>query len=511
MESLIPLVPVFAVLVPAAGALLILATGERHANLREVWSVAAGVVMAALIASLIPEVLAGRRPECGFQVLPASSEFYTGFKLGFRVDAFGLLFALGASLLWILTSFYSIGYMRSLKEHAQTRYFACFALALSATVGVAFAANLFTLFLFYEALTLVTYPLVAHHETPEAKAGARKYVIYLLGAAKVLLMAGIILTYNVVGTLEFRAGGIHADGPRQEYIGQIMDQSGLLYVLFALFLYGFAKNALVPLHSWLPAAMVAPTPVSALLHAVAVVKTGVFCTLRVFLFVFGPVAMREIHADQLALCAASVTIVIGSLLALAQDNLKARLAFSTVSQLSYIILGGALLNPNGVMGGVAHITNHAVSKITLFLCAGSIYVSAHKTNISQLSGLARRMPWTMGAFVLASLSVIGIPGTSGCISKWFLALGSADAQNFAMLAVLLFSSLLSAAYLGPIVYKAYFEAESQSNENVREVPWMVAPLAISAAASVLLGLFPAPVLNLAARAANSVFQTGSHP
>jgi multicomponent Na+:H+ antiporter subunit D len=267
----------------------------------------------------------------------------------------------------------------------------------------------------------------------------------------------------------------------------------------------------MPLHRWLPAAMVAPTPVSALLHAVAVVKTGVFCTLRVFLFVFGPVAMREIHADQLALCAASVTIVIGSLLALAQDNLKARLAFSTVSQLSYIILGGALLNPNGVMGGVAHITNHAVSKITLFLCAGSIYVSAHKTNISQLSGLARRMPWTMGAFVLASLSVIGIPGTSGCISKWFLALGSADAQNFAMLAVLLFSSLLSAAYLGPIVYKAYFEAESQSNENVREVPWMVAPLAISAAASVLLGLFPAPILNLAARAANSVFQTGSHP
>ena len=342
--------------------------------------------------------MAGGTPEWGFQVLPATSEFYIGFRLGFRVDAFGLLFALGASLLWILTSIYSIGYMRSLNEHAQTRYFACFALALSATAGVAFSANLFTMFLFYEALTLVTYPLVGHHETPEAKAGARKYVIYLLGAAKVFLMPAIILTYNVVGTLEFRCGGIHADVGRREYIEQIMEQPKLLLLIFALFLYGFAKNALMPLHSWLPAAMVAPTPVSALLHAVAVVKTGVFCTLRVFLFVFGPVAMREIQADQLALVAASVTIVVGSLLALGQDNLKARLAFSTVSQLSYIILGAALLNPNGVVGGIAHITNHAVSKITLFLCAGSIYVSAHKTNISQMSGLAKRMPWTMGAF-----------------------------------------------------------------------------------------------------------------
>jgi multicomponent Na+:H+ antiporter subunit D len=257
--------------------------------------------------------------------------------------------------------------------------------------------------------------------------------------------------------------------------------------------------------------MVAPTPVSALLHAVAVVKTGVFCTLRVFLFVLGPVAMREIHADQLALVAASVTIVIGSLLALGQDNLKARLAFSTVSQLSYIVLGAALLNPNGVVGGIAHITNHAVSKITLFLCAGSIYVSAHKTNISQLSGLAKRMPWTMGAFALASLSVIGIPGTSGCISKWFLALGSADSDSPTVLAVLMLSSLLSAAYLFPVVYKAYFETGSEADAKIREVPWLVAPLVISAAASLVLGLFPMPVLNLAGTLAGSIFQTGSAP
>ena len=476
-----------AVLVPALGALLIALTGERRANLREFWSVAAGVVMLTFVVSMIPEVLAGRTPELVlFRILP-------GIELAFRVDAFGLLFASGASFLWILTTFYSIGYVRSLKEHAQTRYFACFALALAATIGVAFSANLFTLFLFYEALTLVTYPLVGHKETAEARAGARKYVIYLLGAAKVLLLAAIILTYNLAGTLEFRDGGILP-------AAKLTEQPTLLLAIFALFLFGFAKNALMPLHSWLPAAMVAPTPVSALLHAVAVVKTGVFCTLRVFLFVFGPDAMRELGADQLALVAASVTILVASLLALSQDNLKARLAFSTVSQLSYIILGAALLNSSGVMGGVAHITNHAVSKITLFFCAGSIYVSTHKTEISQMSGLAKRMPWTMAAFTLASLSVVGIPLTSGFVSKWYLVLGAVDHHSLTSLVVLLVGSLLSAAYLGPVVYKAYFEEESPASEEVREVPWMVAPLAITAAASLLLGLFPGPVLELAGRA-----------
>ena len=407
MESLavFSIKPLLAILVSAAAALLIAGTGERRANLREFWSVAAGVLQAAFVASMIPDVLAGRTLDCVlFRLLP-------GLELAFRVDAFGLLFAAGAALLWIATSFYSIGYMRSLDEHAQTRYFACFALALSATMGVAFSANLFTLFLFYEALTLATYPLVGHKETAEARAGARKYVIYLLGAAKVFLMAAIILTYNVAGTLEFRKGGILPASALQA-------EPTLLFVIFALFLFGFAKNAVMPLHSWLPAAMVAPTPVSALLHAVAVVKTGVFATLRVFLFIFGAEAMRVLGADTLALVVASVTILVGSFMALGQNNLKARLAFSTISQLSYIVLGGALLTTSGVLGGIAHITNHAVSKITLFLCAGSIYVSAHKTDVSQLSGLAKQMPWTMAAFAIASLSLVGIPPASGFVSKW---------------------------------------------------------------------------------------------
>jgi len=483
-------IPLLAVLAPALGALFIAFTGERRPNLRELWSFVAGLTMLTLIASMVPEVLSGGAPEIVlFRLLP-------GIELAFRADAFGLLFAIGASVLWLLTSAYSIGYMRTLKEHAQTRYFACFALALTATVGVALSANLFTMFLFYEGLTLVTYPLVGHHGDDKARAGARKYIIYLLGAAKVFLLAAIILTYNLAGTLEFRAGGIlPAD--------KLAEQPTLLLVIFALFLFGFAKNALMPLHSWLPAAMVAPTPVSALLHAVAVVKTGVFCTVRVFLFVFGPDAMREIGADQLALVAASFTILVASLLALSQDNLKARLAFSTVSQLSYIILGATLLNASGVMGGVAHITNHAVSKITLFFCAGSIYVSTRKTEISQLSGLAKRMPWTMAAFSLASLSIVGIPLTSGFVSKWYLVLGAVELKSLPVLGVLLSSSLLTAAYLGPIVFKAYFEPEPPGNndrDEIHEVPWMVAPLAITAALSLLLGLFPGPVLELAGRA-----------
>src|SRR5215831_13807371 len=470
------IIPPLAVLVPAIAAGLIACTGARRANLRECWSVAAGVAMVALVASMVPDVLKGRTPEC------VLSRILPGIEVAFRVDAFGLLFAGGASTLWVLTSFYSIGYMRSLKEHAQTRYFSCFALALSATLGVAFAANLFTLFLFYEGLTFVTYPLVGHKETVEAKAGARKYVIYLLGAAKVFLLAAIILTYNAAGTLEFRNGGIFSTE-------QLTAQPALFLMIFAFFLFGFAKNALMPLHSWLPAAMVAPTPVSALLHAVAVVKTGVFSTLRVFLFVFGVDAMRQLGADNVALAATSVTILVASLLALAQDNLKARLAFSTVSQLSYIILGAALLNSKGVLGGIAHISNHAVSKITLFFCAGSIYVSTHKTEISQMSGLARRMPWTMAAFALSSLSIAGIPLTSGFVSKWYLASGALDRRSLPLLGVLLVSSLLGAAYLGQVLYKAYFESEDESlaHDNVREVPWMVAPLAISAAASLMLG------------------------
>lgn len=482
-ETIISIKPLLAVLVSAIGALFIIASGKRP-NLREFWSVAAGVLKFAIVASMIPAILNGKIIEYTlFSLLP-------GIEIKFKVDSLGILFALGASFLWILTSFYSVGYMRTLKEHAQTRYFACFAIALSTTMGVAFSANLFTMFLFYEGLTIITYPLVGHKETSEAKAGARKYVIYLLGAAKTFLIVAIILTYNLAGTLEFSKNGIFSS----------YAHPGLLYIIFVLFLFGFAKGAVMPFHGWLPAAMVAPTPVSALLHAVAVVKTGVFTILRVIFFVFGAELMKDIGADVFAITFASFTILMASVIALSRDNLKARLAFSTVSQLSYVILGAAMLTPSSMIGGIIHITNHAFSKITLFFCAGSIYISSHKTEISQLSGIGKRMPWTMTAFAIASLSMIGIPPVSGFISKWYLVVGSLERQSIGILVVLLGSSLLNAAYFVPIVYKAFFEKEQHEaghHEEIKENPFVVSTLVLTAVGSVIFGFYPDFIINLA--------------
>jgi multicomponent Na+:H+ antiporter subunit D len=473
-------------LVSAVGALFIIAAGKKP-NLREFWSVAAGVLKLMIVASMVPVILDGKIIEYTlFSLLP-------GIEIKFKVDSFGILFALGASFLWILTSFYSIGYMRSLNERAQTRYFACFAIALSTTMGVAFSANLFTMFLFYEGLTIITYPLVGHKETSEAKAGSRKYVIYLLGAAKAFLVAAIILTYNYAGTLEFAKNGIFSAATQSSY-------PGLLSIIFILFLFGFAKCAVMPFHGWLPAAMVAPTPVSALLHAVAVVKTGVFAVLRVIFFVFGTGLMKDLGVDIFTIVFASFTIIMASVIALSRDNLKARLAFSTVSQLSYIVLGAALLTASGMVGGIIHITNHAFSKITLFFCAGSIYVSTHKTEISQLSGIGKKMPWTMTAFAIATLSMIGIPPASGFITKWYLIVGSLERQSITIVIVLLASSLLNAAYFIPIVYKAFFEKEHTGeghHEEIREVPFMVIPLVLAAIGSVILGFYPDFIIQLA--------------
>ena len=492
METIVSIKPFLAVLVSSVGALFIIGTGKKP-NLRESWSIIAGVLKLIIILSMIPAVVYDKKiiSYSLFNILP-------GIEIGFRVDAFGLLFAMGASILWIATSFYSIGYMRSTNEHSQTRYFTCFAVALSATIGVAFSANLFTMFLFYEVLTIITYPLVAHKGTPEAKAGGRKYAIYLLGAAKAFLVAAIILTYNLTGTLEFSKDGIFPA------IMQL-ENPQLLYIIFVLFLFGFAKSAVMPLHSWLPAAMVAPTPVSALLHAVAVVKTGVFTVLRVIFFVFGADLMLDIGVDVFIITFASVTIIAASIIALSMDNLKARLAFSTISQLSYIILGAALLTPSAMVGGIIHITNHAFSKITLFFCAGSIYVSSHKTEVSQLNGIGKKMPWTMAAFALATLSMIGVPPASGFITKWYLVIGSLERNSLVVLTVLLVSSFLNAAYFVPILYKAFFKKENSNSEgeislqdkNLKENPFLVVPLSLTAIVSVILGLYPDFIVHIA--------------
>jgi multicomponent Na+:H+ antiporter subunit D len=474
MEPIISIRPLLAVLVSAFGAGLIMVSGGNR-NLREFWTLAAGAVKFSLIVSMLPWVLAGNR------VVFRISSIVPGIEIKLAVDSLGMLFALTASLLWILTSLYSIGYLRTLHEHEQTRYFSCFAVALSATIGLAFAANLFTLFIFYEIITFSTYPLVSHHGTPAARAGGAKYLAYLVGSSKLFLLAAIALTWVLAGTLEFTPGGVFGG----------VERSGLLAVVFLLFLFGFAKSAVMPLHSWLPSAMVAPTPVSALLHAVAVVKAGVFSVVRVIFFIFGTGTMRESGADAWALVLASLTIVVASLIALGRDNLKARLAYSTVSQLSYVILGAALLTPRGMTGGVFHISVHALAKITLFFCAGSIYVASKKTEISELSGIGRRMPWTMGAFTVGAVSLIGVPPVSGFLSKWYLAGGAAADGRGLVLAVLMASTLLNAAYFMPIVYKAFFEPSPSGEDRVREAPLLIlVPLLLTAAGTVALGFWP---------------------
>jgi multicomponent Na+:H+ antiporter subunit D len=460
---------------------------RRNINLREGVSLVAGVLTFLSVFSLVPAVLNGKIPyQSLFVLIP-------GIEVKFCVDGLSLIFGLVASFLWILATSYNIGYMRSLNEHAQTRYYVCFTVAIFGAIGVAFSANIFTLYLFYEVITFFTYPLVAHHQDDEAWEGGRKYLVYLVGTTKLFFLPAMIMTYVLAGTLDFRLGDL-VHGVFPETANPIAVQ-----ITYALYIAGFAKAAIMPLHNWLPSAMVAPTPVSALLHAVAVVKAGVFCVCRIILSGFGLDAMERLSLGVPTAYVAAFTIILASAVALSKDDLKARLAYSTVSQLSYIVLGVAMLSPMAVTGGLAHIAHHAFSKITLFFAAGAIYVATHLKKISLLSGLGRRMPWTFGAFALASLSMIGVPPVCGFVSKWYLANGVLQAHHAILLLALLASTALNLAYFGPIVYKAFFEepAPGINIEEYREAPGcMVIPLFLTAVISVLLGLYTKPVLSL---------------
>jgi multicomponent Na+:H+ antiporter subunit D len=445
VETITSIKPLLASLVSLAAVPLIVLAGRR-VNLREGVTFAAGLIKFAIVVSMVGAVLDGKVIEYSLvEVLP-------GLAIAFRVDAFGMLFALVASTLWLVTSAYSIGYMRGLVEHSQTRYFAFFAVALSATIGVAFSANLFTLYLFYEVLSLATYPLVTHHQETDARVSGRKYLVYILGTSIGLVLPAMLICYNLAGTLDFSAAGLLAGTAPGE----------LLLLLLLMFVFGFAKAGIMPLHGWLPAAMVAPTPVSALLHAVAVVKVGVFSIFRIITGIFGVDLLGSMQLNNIVLVIASITVIVASLIALSQDGLKRRLAFSTIGQLSYIVMGAALLSPKGLVGGILHIAMHAFGKITLFMCAGAIFVATGRKYISEMVGIGRRMPVTMFAFLIGSLSVIGLPPTGGFISKWFLVLGTLEAQQPTMLFVLLGSSLLNAAYFLPIVYRAFFCAPEES-------------------------------------------------
>jgi multicomponent Na+:H+ antiporter subunit D len=475
-----------AILAPLLGAGLVMAAG-RKPNLREACSLLAAVTLFLVVVSLVPCVRAGHTLHFTvFALLP-------GLSIALRADALSMIFAVAASALWVLTVFYSAGYMRSLGEHAQTRFNTCFALAIFGAIGCAFADNLLTLYLFYEIVSITTYPLVAHHQDEEGYESGKKYLTYLTTAAKGLILPAMVLIYVLSGTLDFAPNAVTGILPAGVH-------HGVVVALYVCCLLGFAKNAVMPLHNWLPSAMVAPTPVSALLHAVAVVKAGVFSTVRVMLYVFGVDTMQRLHLGLPTAWFVSITILVASIIALSKDDLKARLAYSTVSQLSYIILGVALLTPVGVAGGLFHIAAHAFAKITLFFCAGAIYVATRKKKISEMSGLGRAMPFTFGAFGLAALSMIGAPPVGGFVSKLYLLVGALDAGSLGLVVVLVVSALLNAAYFAPVVYHAFFTPApaADAGHQYREAPpAMLIPLCLTAVVSVLLGIFPGVFMHFA--------------
>lgn len=486
METVTDIRLLWALLVPLVGAGLVMLTGRRP-NLREACSLLSAVTLFAIVASLLPEIRAGHTLAWVlFPLLP-------GLTFALRADAMSMIFAFSAAFLWILTVFYSAGYMRGLQEHAQTRFNTCFALALFGAMGCAFSDNLLTLYLFYEIVSVSTYPLVAHHQDAEGYEGGKKYLIYLTTTAKALILPAMALLYVLNGNLDF------AHNVRDGVLSAQVHQA-IVTTLYVCCILGFAKNGVMPFHHWLPGAMVAPTPVSALLHAVAVVKVGVFSTARVMLYVFGTETMDALHLGLPTAYFVSFTILAASVIALSKDNLKARLAYSTVSQLSYIILGVALLKPAAIAGGLVHIANHAFAKITLFFCAGAIYVASHRKNISEMSGLGRAMPWTFGAFALASLSMIGAPPVGGFVTKWNLLVGAMDAGSIGIILVLLTSTLLNAAYFAPVAYHAFFgkpSAEDAHHPPREAHPAMVVPLTITALISLLIGIWPDFFMQLA--------------
>ena len=478
---------ILALLLPLVGAVGITLCG-RWPNLRESITLVTAAALGLIVINLYLRLQQGA--DLSLQV----AEPLPGIPIQFTIEPLGMLFALVAGLLWFVTSIYAIGYMRGHNEKNQTRFYAMFAVAIACAMGTAFAGNLFTLFLFYEILTVSTYPLVAHAGTEEAKRGARTYLGILLGTSIGLQLPAIIITYSITGTLDFREGGIVSGHLDPAWAG----------LLYALFIFGIGKAAVMPFHRWLPAAMVAPTPVSALLHAVAVVKAGVFSILKITLFIFGTDFITGSGASDWLIWFAGGTILLASLVAMTKDNLKARLAYSTVSQLSYIVLGAMLATQMGILGGSLHIAMHAFAKITLFFAAGAILVAAHKTEISDMGGLGRAMPITFGAFFIGSLSIIGLPPFGGMWSKWYLVLGTIEAGQLALLAVLLISSLLNIAYLLPIPVRAFFgkAADGTVYTEIKEAPpSCLLAMIVTSLACLVLFFYPGAFYELASMAA----------
>lgn len=466
------------VLVPVTGSILILVTDTRP-NLRE------SVTLVCAVLLFIVVLLLYQGFTRNYIISLTLFEPLPGLSISFSIEALGVLFAMIASFLWIITSVYSIGYMRRNDEANQTRFYACFAIAIAATMGIAFSANLFTLFLFYEILTLTTWPLVTHSQTDQAKQAGRIYLGILLGASFALFLPAIIWTWVLAGHVNFTQGGVFSEPVSDLVIG----------ILLFMFVFGIAKSAIMPLHAWLPAAMIAPVPVSALLHAVAVVKAGVFSLLKIVVYIFGQDVLAKSGLMDGFVYIAGFTVIMASLVALFQDNLKKRLAYSTISQLSYVAIATLLITPVSIIGAAVHIAAHAFGKITLFFVAGAIYTAHHKTEVSQLDGIGKQMPWTMTAFAIASLSMIGVPPTAGFLSKWYILNGAFVMENTFVIAVIVISTLLNAGYFLPIVYAAFFR--TGPDHTYSEAPAnMVGPLFLTAIFCLLLFFLPDTLLQL---------------
>lgn len=451
---------------------------ERQQRLRTALNLVGAFGKLGLVSIMLWGVFHNHDYETRLTVLP-------GLDLSLRADALAMFFSVLSTVLWLLTTVYAVGYLEN-SPH-RSRFFGFFSLCVTATMGVALANNLFTFFIFYEMLTLVTYPLVVHRGTLAALRAGRIYLTYTLGGGAVFLI-GVVWLHTLVGSLPFTEGGVLAA------LGD--EHRTALRVIFALLMTGLGvKAALVPLHGWLPVAMAAPAPLSALLHAVAVVKAGTFGIVRIVYDVYGVKFADELGVTGPLAILAAFTILYGSVRALSQDDLKRRLAYSTVSQVSYITLGVAVFGSLSTVGGVVHLVHQGIMKITLFFCAGNLAETLGIHKVSEMRGVGRRMPWTMAAFTLGALGMIGIPPTAGFISKWYLGMGGLEAGQGWVVAVLALSSLLNAAYFLPPLYAAWFQKPTgewrmEHSGGRFEADWrLLFPSLVTAALLVAAGLF----------------------
>jgi multicomponent Na+:H+ antiporter subunit D len=477
VNALLPLLLLASSLIPA---LIIFGLPEQATGTRRAINLIGAAVKVVLAGVLVLGVFGGQEYEWRAALLP-------GIDLVLRVDAIPLLFVVLSSLLWLTTTVYAIGYLERY-EH-RSRFFGFFSLCVTATVGIALAGNLVTFLLFYELLTVTTYPLIVHRGTDDARAGGRAYLLYAVGGGAVLLV-GIAWLHGIAGPVEF------GDTVALEALAG--RQRGAVTAIFCLLIGGFGvKAALVPLHGWLPQAMVAPAPVSALLHAVAVVKAGAYGIVRVVYDLFGLPLADDLGVLRPLAVLAAVTIIYGSLRAVVQDDLKRRLAFSTVSQLSYILLGISIVGIISTAGGLVHLVHQGIMKVTLFYCAGNLYRELGVRAVSRMDGVGRRMPLTMTAFTVAALGMIGIPPTAGFVTKWTLGQGAAAAGEPWVLGVLVTSSLLNAAYFLPPIARAWFRPPDPSWADAHPAPgrrwaeidpWLLLPPLATGGSVLVLGL-----------------------